>query len=79
MAIDLSPRDPGTERLAYSPQEVADLLGCHRSKVYQLLAEGQLRGVKLGARNCGGRTLILRDELLRFLAELPDYESASTR
>ena len=50
-------------RLAYSPNESAHVLGVSRSKIYELIAAGDLNVIKLGAR-----TLLLHSELLRFLA-----------
>jgi len=50
-------------RLAYSPSEGAQVLGISRSKIYELIAAGDLKVIKLGSR-----TLILHLELVRFLA-----------
>ena len=50
-------------RLAYSPHEGAQVLGISRSKLYELIATGDLKVVKLGSR-----TLVLHSELVRFLA-----------
>jgi excisionase family DNA binding protein len=50
-------------RLAYSPSEGAQVLGISRSKIYELIAAGDLKVIKLGSR-----TLILHSELVRFLA-----------
>jgi excisionase family DNA binding protein len=52
-------------QLAYSPGGSAQALGISRSKLYELIAAGQLKVVKLGSR-----TLILHSELVRFLATL---------
>jgi excisionase family DNA binding protein len=52
-------------RLAYSPSEGAQVLGLSRSKLYQLIASGDLNVVKVGSR-----TLVLHSELTRFLASL---------
>jgi excisionase family DNA binding protein len=51
------------ERLAYSPDEVAELLGISRELVHDLLRTGQLRSVKAGRRR-----LINRRHLDAFLA-----------
>jgi len=56
-------RNVPTERLAYSPDEAADLLGISRELVHDLLRTGQLRSVKAGRRR-----LIGRDHLTEFLA-----------
>ena len=37
------------KRLAYTPAEVAELLGCTRQHVHALIARGQLRSAKIGA------------------------------
>jgi excisionase family DNA binding protein len=50
--------------LAYSIPEVADELRCSISHVYELIARGHLRRVKIGTR-----TLVRADELDRLLAE----------
>jgi len=42
------------------------MAGIGRTKVYEAIATGSLK-----ARKCGKRTLILRDDLRRFLASLP--------
>jgi excisionase family DNA binding protein len=52
-------------RLAYSPSEGAQVLGISRSKIYELIAAGDLKVIKLGSR-----TLLLHSELVRFLASL---------
>lgn len=36
------------EKLLLTPQEAAELLGIGRSKVYELMASGVLRSVKVG-------------------------------
>jgi excisionase family DNA binding protein len=52
-------------RLAYSPSEGAQVLGISRSKIYELIAAGDLKVVKVGSR-----TLVLHSELARFLTSL---------
>jgi excisionase family DNA binding protein len=58
-------RDPfaSAERLAYSPEEAADLLGISRELVHDLLRTGQL-----GSRKAGRRRLISKHHLEEFLA-----------
>lgn len=59
------------DRLAFSVAESATKLGgISRAKVYELLASGALE-----ARKLGGRTIILRDELVRYLESLPTYKA----
>jgi excisionase family DNA binding protein len=54
------------ERLAYSPEEAAELLGISRELVHDLLRTGQLGSVKAGRRR-----LIGKHHLERFLAGEP--------
>jgi excisionase family DNA binding protein len=56
-------RNPFAERLAYSPDEAAELLGISKELVHDLLRTGQLRSVKAGRRR-----LIGRHHLEEFLA-----------
>jgi excisionase family DNA binding protein len=49
-------------RLAYSPEEVAQMLGLTRQSVLKLIRNGRLRGVKLESR-----WLIPDKEIHRFL------------
>jgi excisionase family DNA binding protein len=48
-------RDPFAERLAYSPDEAAELLGISRELVHDLLRTGQLGSVKAGRRRLIGK------------------------
>jgi excisionase family DNA binding protein len=52
-----------TERLAYSIQESADLLGVDYFSVYRLIQRGKLRA----CRALRGKLLVPRSELLRLL------------
>ena len=56
-------RNPFAERLAYSPDEAAVLLGISRELVHDLLRTGQLGSVKAGRRR-----LIGKQHLEAFLA-----------
>jgi excisionase family DNA binding protein len=56
-------RNARAERLAYRPDEAADLLGISRELVHDLLRTGQLRSVKAGRRR-----LIGKHHLEEFLA-----------
>lgn len=51
------------ERLAYSIQEAADLLGVNYFSVYRLIQRGKLKA----CRALRGKLLIPRDELLKLL------------
>ncbi len=59
-------RSAFAERLAYSPDEAAELLGISRELVHDLLRTGQLGSVKAGRRR-----LIARHHLEAFLAGEP--------
>ena len=60
---ELFERNPLAERLAYSPDEAAELLGISRELVHDLLRTGQLGSVKAGRRR-----LIGKHHLQAFLA-----------
>lgn len=53
------------ERLTYRPNEAAKVLGIGRSRVYELIAAGDLEAVKLGQS-----TLIPRDSLVALVESL---------
>ncbi len=55
--------DQEEERLAYSVQEAADLLGVDYFSVYRLIQRGKLRA----CRALRGKLLVPRSELLRLL------------
>jgi excisionase family DNA binding protein len=57
------PRTTSSERLAYSVQEAADLLGINYFSVYRLIQRGKLRV----CRALRGKLLVPRDELLKLL------------
>ena len=59
-------RNAFAERLAYSPDEAAELLGISRELVHDLLRTGQLGSVKAGRRR-----LIAKHHLEAFLANRP--------
>jgi excisionase family DNA binding protein len=59
-------RNALAERLAYSPDEAAELLGISRELVHDLLRTGQLRSVKAGRRR-----LIAKHHLEAFLTGEP--------
>ena len=54
-------------KLAYSPAEAAQALGIGRSTIFDLMKNGQLRRVKIGAK-----TVIPRSSLEALLAESSD-------
>lgn len=65
--VDIAPQPKTTasetERLAYSVQESADLLGVDYFSVYRLIQRGKLRA----CRALRGKLLVPRSELLRLL------------
>jgi excisionase family DNA binding protein len=63
-----------SDKLAYGVADAARVAGFGRSTLYEALASGSLRAVKLGRR-----TLIPVDELRRFLGTLPPARSAHVR
>jgi excisionase family DNA binding protein len=60
---------PSDERLGYKAREFAQLTGLSRSRVYELVASGELRAVRIG-----GRILIDAEAAKAWFANLPDYE-----
>ena len=52
------------ERLAYSVQEAADMLGVHYFSVYRLIQHGKLKV----CRALRGKLIVPRTELLKLLA-----------
>jgi len=64
--MDSAPKiaeQPQTERLAYSVQEAADMLGVNYFSVYRLIQRGKLRP----CRALRGKLLVPRSELMRLL------------
>jgi excisionase family DNA binding protein len=64
--LEIFQRNAFAERLAYSPDEAAELLGVSRELVHDLLRTGQLGSVKAGRRR-----LIAKRHLEAFLAGEP--------
>jgi excisionase family DNA binding protein len=58
--------DYSTRREGLSIAEACAVAGIGRTKIYEAISDGTLT-----ARKCGKRTLILRDDLRRFLGSLP--------
>jgi len=54
------------EKHAYSIPEVMQQTSLGRSKIYEAISSGRLRAVKLD-----GRTLVLNEDLNKFLQALP--------
>ena len=59
-----------SDKLAFHIDEATDAGAGSRAQIYQALRDGRLT-----AKKRGRRTIILRDELSRYLATLPDYSS----
>jgi excisionase family DNA binding protein len=58
-------RGPPARKLLYDVEEVIDLIGLGRSKLYQYILSGELRSLKLGRRR-----KIPADALPEFIAKL---------
>ncbi len=58
-----SPALPQDERLAYSVEESAQLLGVHYFSVYRMIQRGKLRACRV----LRGKLLVPRSELLKLL------------
>lgn len=56
------------EPLAYGIDGATKVIDGGRTKIYEVINAGDLKAKKLG-----GRTIILADEMKRYLASLPDY------
>lgn len=54
------------ERLAFSAQEAAAAIGVGRTRFHQMLASGEIKSRKMGRKR-----MILRADLLAWLAGLP--------
>jgi excisionase family DNA binding protein len=57
------------ERIAYTPAEASEVLRVGRTKLYELTGQQKLKAVALG-----GKTLIPRAEVERFLESLPSIQ-----
>ena len=66
MEIVAKPEEPSatTERLAYSIEEAAAMLGVHYFSVYRLIQRGKLKP----CRALRGKLLVPRSELLKLLS-----------
>ena len=58
-----APALPDSERLAYSVEESAQLLGVHYFSVYRMIQRGKLRACRV----LRGKLLVPRSELLKLL------------
>jgi excisionase family DNA binding protein len=60
-------KSENVSREALSIAEACAMAGIGRTKIYEAIASGTLT-----ARKCGKRTLILPDDLRKFLTSLPE-------
>ena len=58
------------DKLAFHIDQASHAGAGSRSEIYEALRRGELK-----AKKRGRRTIILRDELIRYLDTLPDYSS----
>ncbi|MBI1685390.1 helix-turn-helix domain-containing protein [Caulobacter hibisci] len=72
--IPPSDRSAGPERLAYRIKEAAEVLAISRSRLYELVAAGEIRVLKDGSR-----TLVRRSELQAYLDRLETAPNSSPR
>ena len=56
-----------TNRIAYTIPEACAATGLSRTTLYRFISEAK----SLPARKCGSRTLILHEDLKRFIENLP--------
>jgi len=61
----------GSPKLAYAIEVAAEQSDSSRSEIYEALKRGDLR-----AKKNGRRTVILHDDLVAYLASLPDYQAS---
>jgi excisionase family DNA binding protein len=64
-------RPSGPDRLLYSVEEAADLLGMGRTFMFHLLATGEIDSLKIGRRR-----KIPRDALARYIERLLSQQAA---
>lgn len=62
----MTPAPAPTQRLAYAVDELPAVIGLGRSSIAKIIASGALP-----ARKVGTRTLILREDVEKFLRSLP--------
>ena len=64
---------PKPDAITFRVPGAVDYTGISRSKIYELIAQGEIR-----ARKCGGATLIERSELDRYIGSLPYADVAGS-
>ena len=62
---------PAEAKLAFQILEAAAIAGVGKTTIYEELADG-----RLVARKARGRTIILREDLIAWLAGLPTWEKS---
>jgi hypothetical protein len=60
------------DKLAFHINDAVGAGAGSRSEIYEALKRGELK-----AKKRGRRTIILRDDLMAYLASLPDYRAAA--
>jgi hypothetical protein len=72
MHIDEQGQEAGQHPLAYDILTGAKAANTSRSEIYEAMKRGALK-----AKKNGRRTIILHDDLMAYLASLPDYQAAA--
>ncbi len=55
-------------QLAFTVPQVCDAIGLKKTRVYELMTQGAIP-----AKRCGGKPLVLREDLICYLRGLPAY------
>ena len=72
-AAELQHKRPNNiARLAYTVDEASTISALGRTSLYSRLKSGELP-----ARKCGNRTIILAEDLQRFLSDLETFQTSS--
>lgn len=61
-------------QISFSVEEVTKMTGLGRTKIYEALQSGELK-----ARKFGKRTIILKDDLNKFLDNLKPFQQTQTK
>lgn len=69
--MGLTPSPPGLTRLLYTPAEAAEVLGFSRSRLYRLLATGEIESVQVG-----GVRRVPADALVSYVGALRDTRAS---
>ena len=66
MAINNEKAEPIKARLSYRPSDLPPILGIGRVSIFEAIKDGRLK-----ARKFGAATIILHEDVVAFLANLP--------